>query len=109
MKKKDGNIRICGDFRRLNSVTPMDDYPMPKVDELLDKLGKAKYITTLDLAKGYWQVPMAEKDKHKTTFITHNGLFQFRVMPFGLNGAPATFQRMMDTVMRGLGYCSAVY
>ena len=60
VRKKDGNIRICVDFRRLNLVTPMDTYPMPRVDELLDKLGKANYITTLDLAKGYLQVPMTD-------------------------------------------------
>ena len=102
VKKKDGNIRLCVDFRKLNAVTPIDAYPMPRTDELLDRLGKAKYITTLDLARGYWQVPMAEKDRPKTAFTTPSGLFQFRVMSFGLNGAPATFQRMMDTVIGGM-------
>ena len=108
-RKKDGGIRLCVDYRKLNASTPMDAYPMPRTDELLDKLGNAKYITTLDLARGYWQVPMAEKDRPKTAFITPNGLYQFRVMPFGLNGAPATFQRMMDQVIRGLESFSGDY
>ena len=108
-RKKDGGIRLCVDYRKLSASTPMDAYPMPRTDELLDKLGNAKYITTLDLARGYWQVPMAEKDRPKTAFITPNGLYQFRVMPFGLNGAPATFQRMMDQVIRGLESFSGDY
>ena len=102
VKKKDGNIRLCIDYRRLNSTTPFDAYPMPRTDELIDRLGGAKYITTLDLAKGYWQVPMKEEDKAKTAFTTPNGLFQFKVMPFGLSGAPATFQRMMDRLLQGM-------
>ena len=107
--KKDGSIRMCVDFRRLNSVSPVDPYPMPRTDELIDRLGQAKYISTLDLAKGYWQVPVREEDKPKTAFSTPNGLFQFRVMPFGLSGAPATFQRMMDRVIQGLDDCSGAY
>ena len=109
VKKKDGNIRLCVDYRKLNSATPMDAYPMPRTDDLIDKLGKARYITTLDLTKGYWQVPMADKDKRKTAFTTPKGLFQFCVMPFGLNGAPATFQRMMDKIMQGLEAYVAEY
>ena len=84
VKKKDGNIRLCVDYRQLNSATPIDAYPMPRTDELIDKLGKARYITTLDLARGYWQVPMREGDRAKTAFTTPRGLYQFRVMPFGL-------------------------
>ena len=82
---------------------------MPRADELIDCLGKAKYITTLDLAKGYWQVPMKEEDREKTAFSTPSGFFQFRVMPFGLSGAPATFQRMMDRVIKGMGDFAGVY
>ena len=75
----------------------------------MDQVGQAKYITTLDLAKGYWQVPVAEKDRHKTAFVTIKGLYQFRVMPFGLCGAPVTFQRMMDEVTRGMNQFANAY
>ena len=75
---------------------------MPRMEEILDQVGQAKYLTTLDLAKGYWQIPVAEEDRHKTAFITPRGLYQFKMMPFGLCGAPTTFQRMMDQVIRGL-------
>ena len=85
--KKDGNIRLCVDYQRLNGAIPMDAYSMPRIDELIDRLGKAEFITTLDLAKGYWQIPMAESDRTKTAFTTPKGLYQFKVMPCGLNGA----------------------
>ena len=109
VKKKDGSLRLCVDYRRLNTVTPPDAYPMPRIDDLIDRLGGAKYITTLDLAKGYWQVPVAEKDKPKTTFTTPFGLYQFRVMPFGLSGAPATFQRTMDRLIQGMEAFTGAY
>ena len=96
IEKKDGGIRFCMDYRKLNVVTQGDTYPMPRVDELLDQLGNSQYMTTLDLARGYWQVPVKQEDQHKTAFITPYELYHFRVMPFGLCGAPATFQRMMD-------------
>ncbi len=76
-----------------------DAYPMPRVDDLIDRLGGAKYITTLDLSRGYWQVPVDTESRHLTGFTTPFGLFQFKVMPFRLHGAPATFQRMMDRLL----------
>ena len=78
-------------------------------DEMLDQIGNAKYITTLDLAKGYWQVPMADEDREKTAFSSPMGLYQFTVMPFGLSGAPETFQRMIDQNLRGLSEFVEVY
>ena len=104
VKKKDGSLRMCVDYRRLNAIADADAYPMPRVDDMIDALGKSKYITTLDLARGYWQVPMQEESRPLTAFTTPFGLFQFRVMPFGLHGAPATVQRMMDNL---LGDCTA--
>ncbi|KAL5510368.1 hypothetical protein EMCRGX_G005902 [Ephydatia muelleri] len=104
VKKKDGTLRFCIDFRRLNSVSKTDAYPMPRVDDLLDELGQARFISTLDLTKGYWQVPVEKTAQAKTAFRTPFGLYQFRRMPFGLQGAPSTFQRMMDSLL-GRGSC----
>ena len=109
VKKKDGSLRMCVDYRRLNAISDADAYPMPRVDDMIDALGKAKYITTLDLARGYWQVPVQEESRPRTAFATPFGLFQFRVMPFGLQGAPATFQRMMDQLLVGCNDYAAAY
>ena len=109
VRKKDGGLRVCVDYRRLNSVSQADAYPMPRIDELIDRLGKARYISTMDLSRGYWQVPVETASRDKTAFATPRGLFQFRVMPFGLHGAPATFQRLMDRVINGLDDFAAAY
>uniref|UniRef100_A0A8C5MF74 Gypsy retrotransposon integrase-like protein 1 n=1 Tax=Leptobrachium leishanense TaxID=445787 RepID=A0A8C5MF74_9ANUR len=98
--KPNGEIRFCNDFCRLNEISKFDAYPMPRVDELIDRLGRARYLSTLDLTKDYWQVPLAAKAREKTAFSTPEGLFQYKVLPFGLRGAPATFQRMMDRILR---------
>ena len=91
VRKKDGSNRICVDYRKLNAVTKLDAYPMPRIDEMLDQIRNAKYKTALDLAKGYWQVPMADEDREKIAFSSLMGLYQFTVMPFGLSVAPTTF------------------
>ena len=82
---------------------------MPQIDDILDHVDQARYITTLDLAKGYWQVLVAEEDWPKTAFITPRGLYQFKMMLFGLCRVPATFQRMMDQVIRGMHKFASVY
>ncbi len=107
--KPDGTLRFCNDFRRLNEISEFDGYPMPWVDELLDRLGRARYISTLDLTKGYWQVPLSKMAKPKTAFSTPNGHWQYRTLPFGLHGAPATFQRMMDILLRPHQSYAAAY
>ena len=98
--KKDGNVRFCVDYRKLNQVAKFDAYPMPRIEELIDTIGPAGVITTLDLAKGYWQIPVDEESKDKTAFTTPFGLYEFEVMPFGLHSAPATFQRMINHTLR---------
>jgi len=108
--KKDGSVRICGDYRRLNEVTQKDAYPLPRIQDIFDQLGGAKVFTTIDLKSGYWQVKMAEASKEKTAISTHRGLFQFRRMQFGLTNAPANFQRMMSTVLaKHLGKSCLIY
>ena len=96
VEKKDGSTRFCVDYQKLNSITKKNAYPLPRIDELLEKIGNLRYYSTLDMAAGYWQVEIAEEDKEKSAFITHMGLFEFNRMPFGLTNAPSTFQRMMD-------------
>ena len=107
--KKDGSKRLCVDFRRLNKVTKADPYPIPRVDELIDRLGQAQYITALDLTKGYWQVPVAKESQAKTAFITPFGKYEFLTMPFGLVDAPSTFQRLMDRVLEETHEFAAAY
>ena len=98
VEKKDGTVRFYVDYRKVNSVTKFDAYPMPRIEEVLESIGSAKVISTLDLAKGYWQIPLSEDAKEKTAIITPSGLYEFEVMPFGLHSAPATFQRTMNHI-----------
>ena len=102
VRKRDGSHRFCVDYRALNAVTKADTFPLPRVDDLLDCLGGARYFSTLDLASGFWQIPVEPASREKTAFATPHGLFEFLVMPFGLTNAPAVFQRLMQRVLTGL-------
>ncbi|CAK9801707.1 Retrovirus-related Pol polyprotein from transposon 297 [Anthophora quadrimaculata] len=105
-KKPDENgnkhWRMVIDYRQLNEKTVPDAYPLPSIVEILDQLGSAKYFTTFDLASGFHQIGMSEEDARKTVFSTLYGHYEFSRMPFGLQNAPATFQRLMDSILSGL-------
>ena len=114
VKKKDGGWRMCVDFRNVNAYTKHDAYPLPRINVLLQKLGKAKYFTKVDLASGFHQVPVHSESREITAFCTPQPIegishFQWKVMPFGLVNAPATFQRLMDSVLSGLMDRCVVY
>ena len=103
--KPDKSYRFCTDFRKVNVVTKTDSYPIPRIDDCIDKIGHAKYVTKFDLLKGYWQVPLTERAKEVSAFVTPHGLYQYKVMPFGMKNSPATFQRLMNQVISDLDYC----
>ena len=110
VRKKDGSLRFCVDFRQLNAATVKDAHPLPRIDDLLDALHGAKWFSTLDLKSGYWQVPISEQDKAKAAFRTSSGqLFEFNQVTFGLCNAPATFSRLMDRVLAGLHWETCLF
>jgi len=93
---------MCVDFRRLNSKTIKDQYPLPRIDDLIDRLKNAKWISTLDLAWGYWQLPVHPDSVDKTAFVTPDGQFEWLQMPFGLTNGPSVYQRMMNKILTPL-------
>ena len=99
--KKGGSIRICIDYRQLNSVSRKDAYPLPRIDSSLEALAGNKWFCTIDLISGYWQCKMAPQNKDRSAFNSHMGLFEFKVLPYGMCNAPATFQRLIELVLRG--------
>lgn len=102
VQKKDRSWRFCVDYRKLNATTHKDAYPLPRIDDSLDALGGSKLFSTLDLTSGYWQVELDVEAKEKAAFVTRSGLWEWQVLPFGLTSAPSTFERLMETVLRGL-------
>lgn len=108
VKKPDGTYRFCTDYRKLNSITKPDSYPLPRMEDCVDRVGTAKYVSKFDLLKGYYQVPLSARAQEVSSFIVPSGLYSYTVMSFGLRNAPATFQRLMNQVVAGLEGC-AVY
>ena len=99
------NTGFVFDYRRVNELTVPDNFPLPRIEDCIDRIGKAKFITKLDLMKGYWQVPLSNAARKLSAFITPDGLFECKVMPFGLRNAASTFQRLMWLITQDLVGC----
>ena len=108
VKKKDGSLRFCVDYRKLNAVTEKDAYPLPRIDDTISAFNGAQWFSTLDLTSGYWQVGMTEEAQKKAAFCLPGGLYQFKVLSFGLCNAPGTFERLMERVLAGLSWKSCL-
>jgi len=104
VRKRDGSLRFCVDYRAVNNVTYQDTYLLPRIDSCLDALHRAKWFKILDLRSGYYNIPLSLPDRDKTAFVTRRGCWRFTVMPFGLTCAPSVFQRLMDMMLAGLSY-----
>lgn len=105
--KPDQTTRFCNDYRKVNSVTRPDSFPLHRMEDCIDRVGSAKFVTKLDLLKGYWQVPLTPRASDISAFVTPDAFLQYTVMPFGLHNAPATFQRFMHRVLSGVSNCEA--
>jgi len=107
-QENDGSYRYCVDYRRMNSVTIKDAFPVPNVKDALDSLRGAKYFATIDLLSGYWQLGMTQRSRERSAFCTRRGLYQFTRMPFGLSNAPASFCRLMQIILHDLLYVCCI-
>ncbi len=105
--KPDGSFRVVADMRKVNLCSKGDSFPIPRMDDVIDRVGGARFVSKFDLLKGYWQVPLSDQAKEITAFCTPQGLFQYKKMCFGLKNAPATFQRMINEVISGIPNCEA--
>ena len=103
--KHDGGFRFCTDFRKVNDKTKSDSFPIPRIADCIDQIGNAKFVSTFDMLKGYWQVPLTRRAHEISAFVTPSGLYQYKVMPFGMKNAPATFQRMVNKLVRDIDGC----
>ena len=105
--KPDGTFRMCTDYRKINSVTKTDTFPIPRIDDCIDNIGHAKYVSKFDLLKGFWQIPLTNTAKEISAFVTPDGLYQYKNMLFGMKNSPATFQRLFNSLISNLDGCKA--
>ena len=105
--KADKSYRFCTDYRKVNAITKSDSFPIPRVDDCIDQIGHAKFVSKFDLLKGYWQVPLTDRAKLISAFVTPDNLYHYTVMPFGMKNSPATFQRLINLVIHDLDGCNA--
>ena len=105
--KPDGTFRMCTDYRKVNYVTKTDSFPIPRIDDCIDNIGQAKYVTKFGLLKGFWQIPLTDRTKEISAFVTPGRFYQYKVMPFEMKKSPATFQRLINMIITGLDTCKA--
>ncbi|KAL1250723.1 hypothetical protein QQF64_018519 [Cirrhinus molitorella] len=105
--KPDGSFRFCTDYRKVNSVTKPDSFPLPRMEDCVDRVGASSFVTKLDLLEGYWQVPLTQRASDISAFVTPDNFLQYTVMAFGMRNAPAAFQRLMQTILSGVANCEA--
>ena len=98
---------MCTDYRKVNNLSKIDTFPIPRMDDCIEKIGNSKYITKFDLLNGFWQIPLTERAKEISAFVTPDGLYHYKVMPFGMKNSPATFQRLINTMIAGIEHCEA--
>ena len=103
--KHDGRFRFCTDFRKVNNKTKSDSFRIPRITDCIDQIGNAKFVSTFDMLKGYWQVPLTQQVREISAFVTPIGLYQYKVMLFGMKNAPATFQRMVNKLVQDINGC----
>ena len=97
--KPDGSYRMSTDYRKVKNLTKSNNFLIPRMDDCVDKIGNAKYVSKFDLLKGFWQIPLSERAKEVSAFVTPHGLYQYKVMPFGMRNSPATFQRHINRII----------
>ena len=94
-------------YRKVNTLSKTDTFPIPRMDDCIDKIGNSKYISKFGLLEGFWQIPLTERAKEISAFVTPDGLYHYTVMPFGMKNSPATFQRLINTIIAGIEHCEA--
>ena len=105
----DGTFRMCTDYSKVNYGTTTDTFPIPRIDDCIDNIGQAKYVTKFDLLKAFWQIPLTNREKEISAFATSDGVYQYKVMPFAMKNSPATFQHLVNSLIFNMAGCKVYY